>query len=408
LADRRDIPFASASIGPDEMEAVRRAMRVAQVSSGGPICERVEGRLVESTGARFALLTPDISSALELSFTALAVEDGDEVLMSSLASPRVANAVMARGARPVFCDVEAETLNLDPADAERRLTRRTKLVVASHAAGVAANLAALGSLVEGRGCRLVEDATTGIGSAWMGRHLGSIGAAGWISFGDGMNVSAGEGAAFLTNDEQCFTRARALRSPDRSSCVPVDAESVSTWSGPGSGHALSDLLAAILEAQLLRLPEITRSRRRTWQRYDAGLADLDLEAGGPLRRPFVPRHAVSNAHSYTLQVRTSGLRDKLRKELSEEGIATRLLAEPLHLSSYARRVLGLQASLPRVERRVECALQLPLFARMSKQQAERVIEAVRRVVKSGARPRGASTPRCGTRKANKGSIVPTT
>jgi dTDP-4-amino-4,6-dideoxygalactose transaminase len=408
LADRRDIPFASASIGPDEMEAVGRALRTAQISSGGPICERVEARLVESTGAKFALLTPDISTAIDLTFTALGVEAGDEVLMSSFASPRIANAVLARGARPVFCDVEADTLNLDPAEVESRPGRQVKLVVASHENGVAADLASLRSCIEGRECRLVEDASAGIGGTWMGRHLGTIGAAGWISFGGGMNVSAGEGAALLTDDSQCFMRARALRSPDRGIGVPADAEGVPIWNGPGAGHALCDLLAAMLEAQLLRLREITRSRRRTWQHYHEGLADLDLAVGGPLRRPHVPRHATSNSHAYTLEVPTRTLRDTLRNELAEEGIETRLLAEPLHLSAYARRVLGPQASLPRVERAAECAVQLPLFAGMSRRQAERVIDEVRRVVTNRARHRGALASHTGTRAARRGSTVPTT
>jgi dTDP-4-amino-4,6-dideoxygalactose transaminase len=221
-----------------------------------------------------------------------------------------------------------------------------------------------------------------------------------------MNVSAGSGAAFLTSDSALFMRALALRSPERSLCVPDDIDNVSTWSGEGGGFAPSDMLAALLEGQLLRLQELTRVRRRTWECYDEGLADLDLEAGGPLRRPHTPRRAADNAHAYTLQARTRALRDKLRKELSASGIETRVLAEPLHLSTYARRVLGPQPRLLRSEVVAECALQLPLSAGISKQQAERVVDVVRRVARPQRRRPHTLAPRSGKQTAHKGSIVP--
>ena len=243
----------------------------------------------------------------------------------------------------------------------------------------------------------------------MGRHLGTVGDAGWLSFETGMNVSAGQGAAFLTNDPAAAART-SVSSPfheeSRRLERPADVEA---FGGLARDEGLSDLLAALLEAQLERTREFARSRRNTWQLYHEGLADLDEANGGPLRRPRIPVFASRNAHAYTLQMQTSGLRDRLSKELAGVGIETRSLAEPLHMSHRARRTLGPPRSLPNSERAAECALRLPTFAGMTRREAERVVEAVHRSVEGSKRHvRGVPSRRSRRRTVQKGSAVPTT
>ena len=133
------------------MTAVTDALRAGQIGGNGAVCRRVQDQIAEITGARYALLTPSATHAMEIALLAMDVGPGDEVLMPAFAFVSQANAILARGARPVFCDVDPATLNMDPEEASRRITRRTKMLMPVHYAGVSCDIDAFRRLARERG-----------------------------------------------------------------------------------------------------------------------------------------------------------------------------------------------------------------------------------------------------------------
>ena len=372
------IPFSRPPLGPLEVEAAARAIRDGTIGGNGPICARVEALLRERTGSPHALLTPSATQAMDVALYAYGIGPGDEVLMPSFAFVSQANAILSRGARPVFCEIDDETLDMCPRDAAARITPRTRMLMPVHYAGIACDLDAFAALAREHGLVLFEDAAQGIGASFRGRHLGTIGDAGCLSFHATKNVVAGEGGCLLVRDAEVAARAEIIREKgtNRSAFLRGDVERY-TWVGPGDSFVLSDLLAAVLEVQLARLDEINAARLRIWRGYHAGLESLDKE--GLIRRPVVPAGAAHNAHIYAFRTRTKGLAAHVLAGLREAGIAASFHFQPLHAAPYAREVLGPQPPLPRTELAAATLIRLPLFPELTVPDAERIAETVTRL-----------------------------
>src|SRR5712691_2184507 len=256
----------------------REAERIAQalegrVAGNGPFCQKVEGRLQQLLGGRRVLLTTSCTHAMELALLALGVGPGDEVICPSFTFVSTANAVLRMGARPVFADIEDRTLGLDPADVERRISSRTVGILPVHYAGIAADMAPLLDLARSRRLKVVEDAAHGLAASFRGRPLGTLGDAGCFSFHETKNVTCGEGGAVTFADAAVAERAEVIREKgtNRSAFLRGEVDKY-TWVAEGSSYVLSDLLAAVLDAQLDKMPEIQRRRAEVCALYREGLA----------------------------------------------------------------------------------------------------------------------------------------
>lgn len=369
------IPFSRPSLGPREAEAVARAIREGRIVGNGEICKRVEARLAELTRGPHVLLTPSATQAMDVALYAFGIGPGDEVLMPSFAFVSQANAILARGARPVFCEIDPQTLNMCPVDAEARITPRTRLIMPVHYAGVACDLDAFEDLARRKGLLLFEDAAQCIGSKHRGRALGTIGDAGCYSFHETKNIVAGEGGCLFVRDDRIAAAAEIIREKGTNRCAFMRGEiDRYTWVGPGGSYVISDVLAALLEVQLERLDEITRARTRIWNTYHAGLEDIEKD--GMLIRPFIPAYAEHNAHIYAFRARTRGLRAHLLTGLAERGIRATLHFQPLHSAPYALEQLGKPSPLRETDSAAETLVRLPLYADLAPEQAERIVEAV--------------------------------
>ncbi len=273
------IAFSRPWFDAREEAAVREALS-GQVSGDGPIGRRVEGRLAGLLGASRVLLTTSGTHALELALLALGVGPGQEVICPSFTFVSSANAVLRVGARPVFAEIEETTLGLDPADVERRITTRTAAVLPVHYAGVAPDMEALLGLARRHGLRVVEDAAQGLGAAWRGRALGTLGDAGCLSFHETKNVTCGEGGALVVSDPELAHRAEIAREKGTNRAAFLRGEvDKYTWVAEGSSYVLSDLLAAVLLAQLQKLDAIQTRRASVVARYRQGLAGWAAERG---------------------------------------------------------------------------------------------------------------------------------
>lgn len=370
--------FTEPSIGEDEVQAVVAALRAGHIGGNGTISRRVQDHLAELCGVRRALLTPSATTAMEVALIASGVGPGDEVLMPGFAFVSHANAILSTGAKPIFCDVDPVTLNIDPVEVERKLSPRSKMVMPVHYAGVACDMQPILDLAQRHGISVVEDAAQGINAHWNGRHLGTIGLGGAISFHSTKNIVAGEGGALLTDDEDFARQAEVIqeKGTNRSAFLRGEVDKY-TWIGRGGSYVLSDLLAALLEVQLARMGEMQVRRRATWDRYQECLAPL--EQAGRLRRPAPPEFAAHNAHIYFILAETPELQDAILVGLREREVQATFHFQPLHASPYARDVLGLTEPLPVSERSAATIVRLPLHDGVTPEDAERVASAIEEI-----------------------------
>lgn len=357
-----------------ELEAVRAAL--ASHSAGdGPIGRKVEGRLASMLGAHRVLLTTSCTHALELALLALGIGPGQEVICPSFTFVSSANAALRVGARPVFADIDERTLGLDPQDVERRLTPRTAAIIPVHYAGIAPDMQALCEIARRRGLRVVEDAAQGLAASYRGRPLGTLGDAGCFSFHETKNVSCGEGGALAISDPDLARRAEIAREKGTNRAAFFRGEvDKYTWVAEGSSYVLSDVLAAILDAQLDKLPEIQARRAAIVARYRAELAGW--AGAGRVRLPAELPEREPNHHIFYLLYPDTAARDRALAALRARGVMATFHYVPLHSAPHGRS-LGPQPELPVTDRVAGTLLRLPLHPRLQDDEVERVIETVR-------------------------------
>jgi len=345
-----------------------------QTSGDGPIGRRVEARLAAQLGASRVLLTTSGTHALELALLALGVGAGQEVICPSFTFVSSANAVLRVGARPVFAEIEETTLGLDPADVERRITPRTAAILPVHYAGVAPDMEALLDLARRRRLLVVEDAAQGFAAAWRGRALGTLGDAGCLSFHETKNVTCGEGGALVVADPEVARRAEIGREKGTNRAAFFRGEvDKYTWVAEGSSYLLSDLLAAVLMAQLEKLDAIQARRASVVARYRQGLAAWATERG--VRLPPALPDRTPNHHIFHLLYPDERRRDEALVALRARGVAATFHYVPLHSAPHARAI-GVSGELPVTDRVAARLLRLPLHPLLSDEDVERVVAAV--------------------------------
>lgn len=369
------IPFSRPFRAGLEASLMQEALAGDYWQGDGPATARASRLLEEITGAPHALLTTSCTHALELAGMLFDLGPGDEVVVPSFTFSSTAAAVAVRGATPVFADVTPDTLNLDVARAAAAVTERTKAIYVVHYAGVGADMEGLSALAEERGLAIVEDNAHGLGGSWQGRRLGTFGALATQSFHVTKNISCGEGGALLVNDTSLSERAEIIREKgtNRSRFLRGQIDKY-TWVDTGSSYLPSDLLAALLVAQLERFEEVQALRHAVWQAYREGTADWADRQG--VTQMHVPEGAEHPAHMFYLLMPSGADQDGLLTHLRSRGIVGTFHYQPLHESTAGRR-LGRTADPCAVTSDIARRLvRLPLYAGMTEEDVTRVLEGV--------------------------------
>jgi dTDP-4-amino-4,6-dideoxygalactose transaminase len=391
-AQSERIEFNRAHVTGREFAYMTEAIENAHLASSGPFSKRCTEWLVDRTGCKQAFLTHSCTAALELAFTLANIGPGDEVVMPSFTFVTTANAVVTRGGTPVFVDIRPDTLCIDETLVESALTEKTKAIVPVHYAGVGCEMDALRLVSTAHDVLLVEDAAQAVGATFNRQPLGAIGHLGALSFHETKNVSCGEGGALLVSDPRFLDRAEIVleKGTDRRRFLRGQVDKY-TWVDLGSSHALSELAAAYLWAQLEHEEQITETRRMLWDVYHSGFEDL--ERAGKLRRPVVPDSCEHNAHMYYLLVEDLRTRTSLIAHLAAEGIHAVFHYVPLHTSLAGRRYGRAAGPLPVTLDVSDRLVRMPLWADLGPDRAERVVSCVVRFLERQGRSRAPRRPR---------------
>ena len=363
------LPVSRPSIGQDELREVEKVFSTGWLGLGSTVFE-FENRLKDYLGAKHVLAVNTGTTALHIALDAFGIKEGDEVIVPSLTFCAGVQVITALGARPVFCEINPDNLNIDISDVKTRITNKTKAIMPVHYCGLACDMDALMEIGKNRNITIIEDAAHAFGSSYKGRKIGSFGDATCFSFDPIKNITCGEGGAVALSDDTIAELIRTKR------ILGIDKD---TWhrhrderawfyevTTQGYRYHMSNINAAIGLAQLTKVEPFIRRKKEIVQKYNDALMHIDglklLSWNLKETAPF----------TYIIRV-LNGTRENLIAFLSEKGVGTGIHYIPNHMQPFFK---PFTRSLPVTEQIAEEILTLPLYYNMTDENVATVIEAV--------------------------------
>ena len=367
------IRFNQPSLEGRELEYIRESVEKGHTSSSGPFGAQVKELLKEETGARDVHMTTSCTAALEIAAMMLDLEPGDTVVVPSFTFVSTALAFARGGARIIFCDIEPETLGIDPDHLASVMDDSVRAVVPVHYAGVAGDIGGLVEVLEPwQGVDIIEDNAHGLFGRWRGRALGSLGRFAALSFHETKNFVCGEGGALLVNDERDVDRSYVLydKGTNRRAFFLGQVDKYS-WMDTGSSFGLADSLAAYLWAQLEQREVILNKRRAVWDRYFELLKPHAVEYGFSM--PVVPDDCVQGYHMFYVLLPDNDTRNKVLGHMRGAGVQPTFHYVPLHSSEGGRKFSAKPTECPVTDDVSGRLMRLPYYNNLSPPDAERVV-----------------------------------
>ena len=382
------IPLARPSIGPREEELVLDVLRSGRLSLGPRLAE-FEGALGRRLGAEHVTAVSSGTAGLHLALRAAGARRGDEVITTPFSFVASSNSILYEEARPVFCDIDARTLNLDPDAAEAAVTDRTAGILPVHIFGYPADMPALEGLAESRDLWIVEDACEALGARHRdGRAAGTRGNLAVFAFYPNKQMTTGEGGAVISPDAETKDRLDSERNQGRAPDMGwLDHDRL------GFNYRLSDVACALGLAQLERFETLMVERERVASAYNELLGDVEglglpcADTGGDERSWFV----------YVVQVPPEVDRDAAIEGLRAEGIESKPYLPAIHLMPFYRERFGYrEGEFPVCEDVSRRSLALPFYPDLGEGQIQRVADALLGIIHASGRGGRSTGSRAGT------------
>jgi perosamine synthetase len=362
--------MSAADIDETDIRAVAEVLRSGRLALG-PKVEEFEHDIAAYVGVKYAVAVSSGTAALHLIVKTLGIGPGDEVLVPSFTFAASVNAILYEHATPVFVDIEPDTYNLDPIDVERKITHRTKAIVAVDVFGHPADWDAILAVAAKHGLTVIDDSCEALGAEYKGRKLGQFGNASAFGFYPNKQITTGEGGIIVTDDEELAAVARSLRNQGRTAMGPfLEFERL------GFNYRLDELSAALGVSQLKRVETFLRARETVARMYTERLGAREW-VRPPATRPYVRM-------SWFVYVATlaEGLNNKPVIEAMEAaGVPVRGYFSPIHQQPYLQEKLGTKKGLlPVTESVCDRTIALPFHNRLSEREIDRVVQTLTSVV----------------------------
>lgn len=372
------VPFHVAAVGDEEAQAAADVIRSGWLTMGQRTFE-FERRFAAYVGAPHAIAVVSGTAALHLALEAFGIQAGDEVLLPTTTFTATAEVVCYFGATPVLVDVEPRTMNLDPADAARRITAHTKAIIPVHIAGVPCDMDEILALASKHGLRVVEDAAHALPASYHGTPIGALSEVTAFSFYATKTLTTGEGGMLTTSNDKVAERVRIMR------LHGIEREAWKRYSSDGSWfyqvqeagykYNMTDIAAAIGLVQLGKCDDLSAARHAIAERYTAAFSEIQS-----LQVPDDQHDRKTPWHLYVLRIHPERLsinRDQFISELKSRGIGTSVHFIPLHLHPFYQKRFGYKTGdFPCAEAEYARALSLPIYPTMTDAEINAVIHAV--------------------------------
>ena len=380
------VPMSAPDIDDSDVTAVVEVLRSGRLSLG-PAQERFEDLLARYCGVKHAVAVSSGTAALHLLVRAMGVGPGDEILVPSFTFAASVNCILYEGAVPVFVDIEPETYNLDPVDLERRITPRTRAIVAVDCFGHPAGWDEIQRISREHDLRVIDDSCEALGARYRDRMIGSFGDAAAFAFYANKQITTGEGGMIVTDDDDIAESCRSWRNQGRGRMGAwLEHERL------GYNYRMDEMSAALGASQMLRLDSILVKRAAVAQMYNERLAMIEW-----LTPPCVKDDVTVSWFVYVVTLAEGVDRRRVIEHLAEQGVPARAYFAPVHMQSYIQRLqddhrLGdgwdwSPGSLPVTEDIGRRTLALPFHSNLGEAEVERVADALAKALSDWPRPK---------------------
>lgn len=375
------IKFNKPYFSGKEFEYMARAIKKGHISGDGIFSNKIRNFINKKFGTLDSLFVTSGTAALDMSAILIDLAYNDEVIMPSFTFVSTANAIVLRGAKPVFVDIEPNTLNIDPNEIEKNITEKTRAIYPVHYAGISCDMDSIMKIGKNYNLKVVEDAAQGLNSKYKDSYLGTIGDIGCYSFHETKNYQCGEGGAVLINDPKYIERAEIIREKgtNRSKFFRGEIDKY-TWVDIGSSYIGSDLLAAFLWAQFQELDLIQEKRKKIFNFYYNNLKDLENE--GKIRLPIIPKHTKPNYHLFYILCQNEKKRNWLLQKLKLKGINAIFHYIPLHSSPMGQKYGYKKGDLPITEELSSRLIRLPFHLYLNNKKLEYIVKTLKSLLKN--------------------------
>lgn len=382
-----NIPIAKTVFEESDFEEILKPLRSGWIVQGPYVLE-FERKWSEFTGAKNSIAVSNCTTALHMSLAALGISYNDEVIVPAFTWVSTANAVEYLGAKPIFCDIDLSTFNIDPTKIEELITPKTKAIIPVHLFGVSAEMNQICKIAQKYNLAIVEDAACGFASRYQGKHVGNFGNVGCFSFHPRKALTTGEGGMITTADDALAVRLRSMR--DHGAAISDHQR----HTGPkpyllpefpmlGYNYRMTDIQASIGSTQMDRAQQIHISRQRIANVYDRKLATAKNLALPIVAEPYVHGYQAyvslfGGANiSLAMVANVNQRRNQFMDYLQGRGISTRPGTHAVHLLGYYRDKYAIRAEdYPNAYIADQCSLALPLYPSMSDEEIDYVVNAV--------------------------------
>ncbi len=377
------LPFSTPTIGDDEINEVVDSLKSGWITTG-PKVKRFEDDFKAYVGAKYAVPLSSATAGLHLTLLALRLKEGDEVITTPMTFASTVSMVILCGATPVLVDIEPGTLNIDAAAIRAKITPNTRAIIPVHFAGQPCDMDAIFALAKEFNLTVIEDAAHAAGTEYKGEKIGSLDSISIFSFHPNKNITTGEGGMVCTPDETLAEEISLLKfhGMSREAWKRFSATGNPNYEIllPGFKYNMMDIQAALGIHQLPKLDGFIAKRTEIAEFYNAAFADV-AELARPAYAGYEQRHAW---HLYTPLVRVEQLsidRDQFMAELKKLNIGSGLHYKAIHHHPYYREALSIKTGdLPNADYASDRILSLPLFPKMTMDDASDVVEAVKDVI----------------------------
>lgn len=376
------IDYGHQWIDEEDIQAVVEVLR-GELITCGPKVEEFEKKLSDTVEAKYAVAVSSGTAALHLSALAAGIKDGDEVIVSSLTFAASANCVLYCGGTPVFADVNPFTYNIDPQSIKDRITNKTKAIIAVDFTGQAVELDSIKEICRLNNLTLIEDAAHSLGTSYNGKMVGGIADLTTFSFHPVKTITGGEGGAVTTNNYDLFQKINRLRThgitkDEKMMINPTGEHWYSEQIELGYNYRMTDFQGALLISQLNKLPFFSDKRKKIVKKYDEAFSELPEI----IVQKNIPESDTTR-HLYIIRLDLERLNCN-RKEFFDALYAENTLPQvhyiPVYWHEYYRRRGYKKGLCPNAEAIYESIMSIPLYPKMTDQDVDDVIHAVKKVV----------------------------
>ena len=361
------IPISVPYIGKEEKNAVLKVLNSRKIVQGEKV-KFFEEKFRNYCGTKYAVAVNNGTSALHTALYAAGIGPGDEVITTPFTFVATANSILMAGAKPVFVDIDEKTFNIDPGQAEKAITRKTKALLVVNLYGQPADYEKLKKIARKHKLKIIEDAAQSVGARYHNDVSGNLADIGCFSFYATKNIMCGEGGILTTNSKESYEKAQLFRNHGQSENKKY------SYQGLGFNYRLTDLYAAILIGQLKRLGQITKRRNEIASIYNAAFKNIK-----GIVIPDIAPGRTHVFHQYTLRITPQFkiTRDKFQKYLSNKGIQTNVYYPiPLYRFKHLADKRYVDKKFPITEKMIQEVVSIPAHPLLTKQELAYIIRTI--------------------------------